>query len=72
MGWALWALGFVFEVAADASKDAFMADPTTRGGRIIMSGVWGVTRHPNYFGVRTFGLSIVNRWMDGWMDRPTG
>ena len=51
VGWALWALGFVFEVWGDASKDAFMKDPRNRGA-IIMSGVWGVTRHPNYFGVR--------------------
>lgn len=51
VGWALWALGFVFEVWGDASKDAFMKDPRNRG-TIIMSGVWGVTRHPNYFGVR--------------------
>jgi hypothetical protein len=50
VGWALWGLGFVFEVLGDASKDAFMADPNNRG-RIIMSGVWGLTRHPNYFGV---------------------
>lgn len=56
-GWALWVLGFLFEVAADQSKDAFLANPSNKG-KIIMSGVWSVTRHPNYFGEITLWLGM--------------
>lgn len=49
VGVALWAVGMVFEVAGDAQLAAFKADPANRG-RILDTGVWAWTRHPNYFG----------------------
>lgn len=48
-GSALWALGFVTEVVADAQKSAFRKNPGTQG-QFIHHGLWSVCRHPNYLG----------------------
>ncbi|ELT87489.1 hypothetical protein CAPTEDRAFT_113160 [Capitella teleta] len=48
-GWTLWAIGFVFEALADHQKSVFRANPEN-AGRFIQSGLWGISRHPNYFG----------------------
>ena len=49
VGIAVWVLGMVVEIAADAQKTAFKADPANKG-RFIRSGLWSRSRHPNYFG----------------------
>lgn len=49
LGILLWIAGFVFEAVGDAQLDRFIADPANKG-RIMMSGLWHYTRHPNYFG----------------------
>jgi steroid 5-alpha reductase family enzyme len=46
---ALWLLGFVFEAVGDRQLARFKADPAHRG-RLMTSGLWRYTRHPNYFG----------------------
>src|SRR6185295_9588566 len=43
------ALGIVFESVGDAQLVAFKADPANRE-RVLDSGLWRFTRHPNYFG----------------------
>ena len=48
-GTALWAVGLFFEAVGDAQLARFKADPAHRG-RIMDRGLWGWTRHPNYFG----------------------
>merc|ERR1712216_21330 len=48
-GWALWLSGFWFQVLADRQKRAFRADPANHG-KFITTGLWGRSRHPNYFG----------------------
>jgi steroid 5-alpha reductase family enzyme len=48
-GFALWAIGFAIEIAADAQKAAFRRDPAN-AGRFIATGLWAWSRHPNYFG----------------------
>lgn len=48
-GAALWAAGLLFESVGDAQLARFKADPANRG-RIMDRGLWGWTRHPNYFG----------------------
>merc|ERR1711990_389210 len=45
----LWAAGFCFEVLADMQKMIFRLNPENKG-KYITSGVWAVSRHPNYFG----------------------
>ncbi|GAA4885823.1 DUF1295 domain-containing protein [Actinomycetospora straminea] len=48
-GVVVWLVGFVFETVGDAQLAAFKADPANRG-RILDTGLWRFTRHPNYFG----------------------
>ena len=48
-GLALWLLGMVFEVVGDAQLKAFRADPASKG-KVLDTGLWRYTRHPNYFG----------------------
>ncbi len=49
VGAMLWLLGMVFEVVGDAQLARFKADPASKG-RVLDSGLWRYTRHPNYFG----------------------
>lgn len=48
-GFALWLVGMVFETVGDAQLKAFRADPAN-AGRVLDTGLWRYTRHPNYFG----------------------
>ncbi|WP_433041180.1 DUF1295 domain-containing protein [Dactylosporangium sp. CS-033363] len=49
IGAALWLLGFAFETVGDRQLDRFRADPAGRG-RVLDTGLWRYSRHPNYFG----------------------
>ncbi len=49
LGVVLFGVGFYFEAAGDWQLTRFRADPANRG-RVLDSGVWRYTRHPNYFG----------------------
>ncbi len=48
----VWSIGFFFEAAGDWQLARFRADPSNRG-KLLNTGVWRVTRHPNYFGDAT-------------------
>jgi steroid 5-alpha reductase family enzyme len=48
-GLALWCVGVVFEWLGDWQLTRFRADPANRG-KVLDSGLWRYTRHPNYFG----------------------
>jgi steroid 5-alpha reductase family enzyme len=48
-GTAVWIVGFLFEAVADAQLARFKRDPGNRG-KIMDRGLWGYSRHPNYFG----------------------
>ena len=41
--------GIAFETVGDAQLKAFRADPANKG-KVLDSGLWRYTRHPNYFG----------------------
>jgi steroid 5-alpha reductase family enzyme len=60
IGFLVWALGFAFEVVADAQKSRFRADPENKG-KFIHTGLWAWSRHPNYFGeiVLWIGVAII-------------
>ena len=45
----LWLVGFVFEAGGDYQLAKFKRNPDNKG-RVLNSGLWGLTRHPNYFG----------------------
>ena len=49
LGAALWLVGFYFEAMGDLQLARFKADPANKG-KLLDSGVWRYTRHPNYFG----------------------
>ena len=49
VGCALWVLGLVFEAIGDWQLSRFKADPANRG-KLMRTGLWRYTRHPNYFG----------------------
>ena len=57
-GVVVWALGFALEVVADLQKSEFRADPANRG-RFISTGVWSVSRHPNYLGEITLWIGVA-------------
>ena len=48
-GLALWLLGMGFETVGDWQLARFRADPASRG-KVLDTGLWRYTRHPNYFG----------------------
>jgi steroid 5-alpha reductase family enzyme len=49
IGIALWALGFLFETVADRQLTRFRSRPENRG-KVLDTGLWRYSRHPNYFG----------------------
>lgn len=49
---ALWLIGFFFEAVGDFQLARFKANPDNRG-KLLTSGLWRYTRHPNYFGDAT-------------------
>lgn len=44
-----WLIGFFFESVGDWQLARFRADPGNEG-KLLSTGVWRLTRHPNYFG----------------------
>ena len=65
VGVVLWAVGLGFEAIGDAQLAAFKRDP--QRGRIMDRGLWGWTRHPNYFGdaCMWWGLWLVGGLSSG-------
>lgn len=49
IGIVIWIIGFLFESIADMQLKSFKADPKNKG-RILTTGLWKYSRHPNYFG----------------------
>jgi len=49
VGIALWTVGLFFETVGDIQLASFKADPANQG-RVLDTGLWAFTRHPNYFG----------------------
>ncbi len=48
VGVAVWAVGMLFETVGDAQLAAYKSDPDRPP--VLDRGLWGWTRHPNYFG----------------------
>jgi steroid 5-alpha reductase family enzyme len=49
LGGSVFFVGLFFEVVGDAQLARFRADPANAGA-VMDRGLWGWTRHPNYFG----------------------
>ena len=51
LGISLWIIGFIFESVGDKQLDNFLKDKIRLAQEKIMTtGLWKYTRHPNYFG----------------------
>lgn len=48
----MWAIGFFFESVGDLQMARFKANPANKG-KVMNTGLWRYTRHPNYFGEAT-------------------
>lgn len=59
-GAAVFAAGFTIEAVADRQLMRFLADPLNRG-RVLDTGLWAWSRHPNYFGDASlwWGLYLI-------------
>lgn len=67
-GASLFAIGFLFEAIGDEQLRRFKADPGNQG-RVLDSGLWRYTRHPNYFGeaVLWWGFGVIGVAAGGWL-----
>jgi steroid 5-alpha reductase family enzyme len=68
-GIAVWLFGFAFEVIGDWQLLRFKKNPDSRG-KMLNTGLWKTTRHPNYFGEATLwwgvfliGLGAPHGWL---------
>jgi steroid 5-alpha reductase family enzyme len=68
LGLLMWATGFYFESVADAQLDSFIKNPDNKG-KILQSGLWKYSRHPNYFGesLMWFGLWVASIAFTPWV-----
>jgi steroid 5-alpha reductase family enzyme len=69
VGVAIWAVGVYFEVVGDAQLEAYKARPRESRPKILDTGLWGWTRHPNYFGDACvwWGLWVAGALSLGWV-----
>ena len=60
LGAIIWVIGLYFEAIGDWQLKKFILNPENKG-KIIESGLWKYTRHPNYFGeiAMSWGLFII-------------
>jgi steroid 5-alpha reductase family enzyme len=60
IGIVVWLTGILIEIVADNQKSAFKSD-SSNDGRFISTGLWGWSRHPNYFGeiLLWTGMAII-------------
>jgi steroid 5-alpha reductase family enzyme len=67
IGIAVVVFGLVFETVGDAQLAGFKSHSENRG-RVMDSGLWRYTRHPNYFGEFCvwWGFYLVALAADGW------
>ena len=56
IGSFLWVFGFLFESIADYQKRKFRSENTNK---FIQSGLWSLSRHPNYFGEIVLWLGVA-------------
>jgi len=49
LGILIWSIGFIFESVGDYQLASFKRHPQNKG-KLLTTGLWRYTRHPNYFG----------------------
>lgn len=60
IGTIIWIIGFLFEIISDYQKIKFKNNASNKN-KFIDSGLWSISRHPNYFGeiVLWIGIYII-------------
>jgi steroid 5-alpha reductase family enzyme len=60
IGILIWIVGFYFESMGDRELKEFISNPNNKG-KIMQSGLWRYSRHPNYFGevAQWWGIFII-------------
>ena len=70
IGLALWIIGFVFQAGGDWQLRTFKTDAANKG-KLLTTGLWSLTRHPNYFGESAmwWGIFLMafNAWPQVWL-----
>jgi len=63
-----WVIGFIFESVGDYQLSKFKMNPNNKG-KVLNTGLWKYTRHPNYFGdtmvwwaYAFFSIASQNYW----------
>ena len=67
VGVVMWAVGLAFEAVGDAQLAAYRREPDR--DPVMDRGLWGWTRHPNYFGDAClwWGIWVVGGAASGWL-----
>jgi len=67
IGIAVWIIGFIFEAVGDMQLKNFKEGGKNKG-KIMKTGLWKYTRHPNYFGEATmwWGIFIISFTAKHW------
>jgi steroid 5-alpha reductase family enzyme len=60
LGVVIWMVGFLFESTGDRQLHDHLANPKNKG-KLMTSGLWKYTRHPNYFGeaLQWWGIATI-------------
>jgi steroid 5-alpha reductase family enzyme len=58
VGLAFFLIGFLIEVIADNQKSKFRSNPENKN-KFITTGLWSLSRHPNYLGEITLWLGVT-------------
>ena len=69
LGVAVWLIGYAFQAIGDWQLENFKRDKTN-SGKLLQSGLWSMTRHPNYFGEAVMWLGYFVLALShplGWM-----
>ncbi|MCX6054708.1 MAG: DUF1295 domain-containing protein [Chloroflexi bacterium] len=66
-GILFWVIGFYFEFLGDMQLTRFKSNPANHG-KVLNSGVWKYSRHPNYFGdsAQWWGYFLIAVSAGGW------
>ncbi len=67
LGVIVWLIGFFFESVGDYQLARFKANNANKG-KVMNTGVWRYTRHPNYFGdsAQWWGYYLIATGAGGW------
>ena len=59
LGVLVWLIGIIFEAGGDFQLARFKANPQNKG-KVLDTGLWKYTRHPNYFGDSCVWLDLYS------------